>query len=44
MLMTALASMLREHGTQRPSVFEIQDTVHKMRGTKSRFTYVSPVC
>ena len=32
--------MLREHNVHRPSVFEILDTVHTMRGTKSRFTYV----
>lgn len=31
--------MLREHGTQRPSVFELLAQVHRMRGTKSRFTY-----
>ena len=31
--------MLREHGTQRPSVFELLIQVHRMRGTKSRFTY-----
>jgi AP2-associated kinase len=35
------ASMLREHGTQRPSVFELLDAVHRMRGTKSLFRYVS---
>ncbi|KIJ66181.1 hypothetical protein HYDPIDRAFT_109176 [Hydnomerulius pinastri MD-312] len=34
-----IASMLREHGTQRPSVFELLTQVHRMRGTKSRFTY-----
>ena len=33
--------MLREHGVHHPSVFEVLDTVHHMRGTKSRFTYVS---
>jgi AP2-associated kinase len=33
------ASMLREHGTQRPSIFEILAVVHRVRGTKSRFTY-----
>jgi len=33
--------MLRELGSQRPSVFEILDTVHKLRGTKSPFNYVS---
>ena len=31
--------MLREHGTQRPSAFELLAQVHRMRGTKSRFTY-----
>lgn len=35
--------MLREHGTQRPTVFELLDQVHRMRGTKSRFTYHIPL-
>jgi len=34
--------MLREHGTQRPTVFELLDQVHRIRGTKSRFTYHMP--
>ena len=34
--------MLREHGTQRPSVFEVLNHVHSLRGTKSRFTYTLP--
>ncbi|KAI9570356.1 hypothetical protein HD554DRAFT_2170512 [Boletus coccyginus] len=34
-----IVSMLREHGAQRPSVFELLAQVHHMRGTKSRFTY-----
>lgn len=38
-----IASMLREHGTQRPSVFELLNTVHRLRGTKSRFTYNVPI-
>ncbi|KAI0931632.1 hypothetical protein AcW2_000477 [Taiwanofungus camphoratus] len=38
-----IASMLREHGAQRPTVFEVLAHVHKLRGTKSRFTHnVSP--
>ncbi|PCH34286.1 hypothetical protein WOLCODRAFT_130299 [Wolfiporia cocos MD-104 SS10] len=37
-----IASMLREHGTQRPTVFETLAHVHKLRGTKSRFTYNIP--
>ncbi|KZT27682.1 hypothetical protein NEOLEDRAFT_1176684 [Neolentinus lepideus HHB14362 ss-1] len=37
-----IASMLREHGTQRPSVFEVLVQVHRLRGTKSRFTYNIP--
>lgn len=41
-LFMLLASMLREHGTQRPSVFEILNHVHTLRGTKSRFTYSLP--
>ncbi|GJJ13173.1 hypothetical protein Clacol_007424 [Clathrus columnatus] len=35
-----IASMLRELGSQRPSVFELLNTVHQLRGTKSRFHYV----
>ncbi|KAF8445695.1 hypothetical protein L210DRAFT_3442116 [Boletus edulis BED1] len=34
-----IVSMLREHGTQRPSVFELLAQVHRIRGTESRFTY-----
>lgn len=37
-----VASMLREHGTQRPTVFSLLEQVHRMRGTKSRFTYQTP--
>ncbi|KAI6120690.1 hypothetical protein EDD16DRAFT_1574862 [Pisolithus croceorrhizus] len=37
-----IASMLREHGTQRPSVFELLEQLHIMRGTKSRFVYHIP--
>ncbi|KAL5519560.1 AKL1 [Sanghuangporus vaninii] len=37
-----IASMLREHNVHRPSVFEVLNTVHQMRGTKSRFTYSIP--
>ncbi|KAI9508366.1 hypothetical protein F5148DRAFT_1355962 [Russula earlei] len=37
-----IASMLREHGSQRPTVFEILNTVHRIRGTKSKFTYNVP--
>ena len=32
--------MLREHGTQRPTVFQLLDQVHQIRGTKSRYRYV----
>lgn len=39
-LITSLASMLREHGAERPSVFDLLDAVHKMRGTQSKFHYV----
>ncbi|KAG1757841.1 hypothetical protein EDB19DRAFT_1659341 [Suillus lakei] len=39
---TLIASMLREHGTQRPTVFELLVQVHTIRGTKSRFTYDIP--
>ncbi|KAJ2927672.1 hypothetical protein H1R20_g9412, partial [Candolleomyces eurysporus] len=37
-----IASMLREHGTQRPTVFETLNHVHYLRGTKSQFTYNIP--
>ena len=37
------ASMLREHGTQRPTVFELLAQVHRLRGTKSKFSYTIPV-
>jgi AP2-associated kinase len=37
-----VGSMLKEHGTQRPSVFEILNVVHSLRGSKSRFTYQIP--
>jgi len=34
--------MLREHGSQRPTVFEVLNLVHRMRGTKSKFAYNVP--
>jgi len=34
--------MLREHGAQRPSVFELLSNVHGLRGTKSLFQYAIP--
>lgn len=34
--------MLREHGAQRPTVFETLNNVHRLRGTTSRFTYTIP--
>lgn len=37
-----IASMLREHGAQRPTVFETLNIVHRMRGTKSKFNYNVP--
>ncbi|KAJ7511848.1 hypothetical protein B0H11DRAFT_1899362 [Mycena galericulata] len=37
-----IASMLREHGAQRPSVFELLALVHRLRGTTSPFTYTIP--
>ncbi|KAF5368418.1 hypothetical protein D9758_002156 [Tetrapyrgos nigripes] len=37
-----IGMMLREHGTQRPSVFELLAHVHTLRGTKSRFHYTIP--
>ncbi|KAF8588909.1 hypothetical protein K439DRAFT_1531058 [Ramaria rubella] len=37
-----ISSMLRELGTQRPSVFEVLYTVHRMRGTTSSYKYDIP--
>ncbi|KAF8971667.1 hypothetical protein BDZ97DRAFT_1136609 [Flammula alnicola] len=37
-----IASMLREHGAQRPTVFELLNHVHRLRGTKSKFSYNVP--
>ncbi|KAF8204222.1 hypothetical protein K438DRAFT_2014909 [Mycena galopus ATCC 62051] len=37
-----IGSMLREHGNQRPSVFELLSLGHRLRGTKSQFTYTIP--
>ena len=37
------ASMLREHGAQRPTVFELLAHVHRLRGTKSKFSYTIPL-
>ncbi|KII93982.1 hypothetical protein PLICRDRAFT_411608 [Plicaturopsis crispa FD-325 SS-3] len=37
-----IASMLVEHGTRRPHVFELLNHVHNLRGTRSRFKYVLP--
>ena len=34
--------MLREHGAQRPTVFELLIHVHRLRGTKSKFSYNIP--
>ena len=42
MLSARTGSMLREHGAQRPTVFEILNVVHRIRGTKSKFTYDVP--
>ncbi|KAF8910082.1 hypothetical protein CPB84DRAFT_1764569 [Gymnopilus junonius] len=38
-----IGSMLREHGSQRPTVFELLNHVHRLRGTKSKFSYNIPV-
>ena len=35
--------MLREHGAQRPTVFELLAHGHRLRGTKSKFSYNIPV-
>ncbi|KAJ8084541.1 Ark- serine/threonine protein kinase [Marasmius tenuissimus] len=37
-----ISSMLREHGNQRPNVFELLNQVHRLRGTKSQFQYNIP--
>jgi len=35
-------SMLQEHGSRRPTVFEVLHNVHSMRGTKSAYSYTLP--
>jgi len=35
--------MLRDHGAQRPTVFDLLAHVHRLRGTKSKFSYTIPV-
>ncbi|KAF8167404.1 hypothetical protein B0H34DRAFT_803645 [Crassisporium funariophilum] len=37
-----IGSMLREHGAQRPTVFDLLSHVHRLRGTKSKHTYNVP--
>lgn len=37
-----ISSMLREHGSQRPTVFELLSSVHRLRGTKSAYSYPLP--
>ena len=34
--------MLREYGAQRPTIFELLAHVHRLRGTKSKFSYNIP--
>ncbi|KAF8640415.1 hypothetical protein AX17_000081 [Amanita inopinata Kibby_2008] len=36
---TLIGRMLKDLGTTRPSVFEVLNEVHRMRGTKSQFQY-----
>lgn len=38
----SLGSTLREHGAQRPTVFEVLAHVHSLRGTKSAYKYPLP--
>ena len=33
--------MLKDHGTMRPTVFEVLGDVHRMRGTQSQFQYTA---
>ncbi|KAF4611694.1 hypothetical protein D9613_004200 [Agrocybe pediades] len=42
-MISLIGSMLREHGSQRPTVFELLNHVHRLRGTKSKFSYNVPV-
>ncbi|KAJ3569732.1 hypothetical protein NP233_g4856 [Leucocoprinus birnbaumii] len=41
-MMQLISSMLREHGPQRPTVFEVLANVHRLRGTKSAYNYPIP--
>lgn len=34
-----IGKMLKDHGTMRPTIFEVLTDVHRMRGTKSQFQY-----
>lgn len=38
-----IATMLQEHGSRRPSVFELLTQVHLLRGTKARIQYTIPI-
>ena len=35
--------MLKDHGTMRPTVFEVLSDIHRIRGTKSQFQYAVAV-
>ncbi|KAF9451415.1 hypothetical protein P691DRAFT_699476 [Macrolepiota fuliginosa MF-IS2] len=41
-MMHLISSMLREHGAQRPTVFEVLAHAHSLRGTKSAYNYPLP--
>lgn len=38
-MINLIVSMLQKYGKDRPSVFDLLDTVHRLRGTRSQFSY-----
>ncbi|KAG9003784.1 hypothetical protein FRB90_011122 [Tulasnella sp. 427] len=41
-MINLIVSMLQKYGKDRPSVFDLLDNVHRLRGTRSQFSYNPP--
>ncbi|KAG8931863.1 hypothetical protein FRC01_000695 [Tulasnella sp. 417] len=41
-MINLIVSMLQKYGKDRPSVFDLLDSVHRLRGTRSQFSYNPP--
>ncbi|KAG8913946.1 hypothetical protein FRC00_001233, partial [Tulasnella sp. 408] len=41
-MINLIVSMLQKYGKDRPSTFDLLDTVHRLRGTRSQFSYNPP--